>query len=48
MCVLVICGLVVLWQVMVKSGTGIGHEKQINISELLNDAGMRRRSMTSP
>jgi len=37
MCVLIVCGLVVLWQFALKS-EGVGHEKQINISELLNDA----------
>jgi len=37
-CILVITGLVFMWQYMVKSGAGVGHERQINISELMNDA----------
>jgi cell division protease FtsH len=36
-CILVVCSLVVLWQYALKSA-GVGHEKQLTISELLNDA----------
>jgi len=35
--VLIVTSLVLLWQFALKSA-GVGHEKQINISELLNDA----------
>jgi cell division protease FtsH len=35
---MVITGLVIMWQYMVKSGAGVGHEKQINVSQLMNDA----------
>jgi len=35
--VLIVCSLGILWEFALKSA-GVGHEKQINISELMNDA----------